>query len=338
MKRKSRSESADNTEEDKFNFDIPEYDVDPSRPLSVSISRNKRQEHPHADQVDISKTRNEISDMILPIEYHPIGFTSEDQAMAEFADPLSDQLYDNYHKKMLKQETRMMNDESNHSDLEADRLEGILDHLEVASWRLYLPKVTIVKDLFDEDELHAKKELTQRTIRLMLKKYKYMKHRINIHARKQRHFMIDSSKRLDKLFSKVDKSMIIGYHSSSEDEEDNLDATEIKRRRKMLKHKHFSSPLVIPLSTPSAPTSFKYGIIAEPLNSPFIIKFTKEERLKCLRKVENYKKRYHLIEHFPNQQMKIIKKVAATCELDPFPSDSALPVTSRKTSFKTDHK
>ncbi|CDO94042.1 unnamed protein product [Kluyveromyces dobzhanskii CBS 2104] len=316
MKRKSRSGSADRSEEDKFNFDVPEYEMDPSRPLSVSISRVNASTITGNDEADFLRKRDEISEMILPIEQHSICLDSEDKILPELIDPLIDEAYDNYHKKMVKQETRMMNDESNHSELEADRLQGILDHLEVTSWRFYLPKITVVNNPLDEEELQKKRELTQQTIRYMLKRYNDMKLRINVHSRKQRHHMIDPSKRLDKLFSKVDKSMIMGYHSSSDDEENQLNAKEVKKRRKHIKHELYSSPLIIPLSTPSKPTAFKYGIIAEPFKPPFVIKFSKDERLGCLKNVPNCNSRYHYAEQFPNQEMKFIKRDSTICELE----------------------
>lgn len=346
MKRKSRSRSSSEEvkEDEKFNFDVLQYEIDPNKMFVLSVSRVKdygggvecssnngiNNDHKNAnvdaDIDNVKRKRKEISNMILPIEHHQIGVNKDSNMRRrqkqkpnfttdELVDPLTEQVYSIYHKKMMKQETRMMNDEANYSELEADRLEGILESLEISSWRSILPKITVINNVTDEVELLHKRELTQQAIRSMLDKYKDMKHRISLLQRKQRHIMIDPHKQLDKLYSNVDKSLIIGYHSSSDEEENDLDVYQIRTRRKMMKHRIFAPTLIVPLSVPLAPTNFQYGIVADPLKSPFIVKFTKEERLKYLNKDKDFTKRYRSIENFPNQEMRFVSKSRAVCEL-----------------------
>lgn len=281
MKRKSRISKSETKDDDKFNFDIPEYKIDPSQRLVIKHTNVP----PEKQEDDTLSKRREISSMTLTIQHKNIT-SSTNASQLHIIDPLSDDVYEAYHKKMVRQETRMITSDTHHSELEAEQLQNVLDGLDVASWRTFLPKITVVKNVDDEEELERKKTLTQETIHAMLQKYKDMKKTISIHSRKQRNLMIDPFSKIERMYSKVDRSSVVGYNSSSDTDEESMDIADIRSRRKQIRQKTFGSSIVVPLSLHTGPHS-RFAIVAEPLRHPIVIRLTKQERLSLFNMVED---------------------------------------------------
>lgn len=259
----------DNINDDKFNFDTPYYRFDPSRQIRIVCKKRKMNKNK-----DMLKERNQICKMILPIkEFSIIHYSGNHD------DGLPDKLYECYHKKMMKQEARMINDDKLQSENEADRLLHLKDTLEMIGWQTILPKVTLIRDPQDEEELKKKRDLTIQTISSMLDKFKEMKKKVNLYMRSHKSSIPSTSQNYSMIYQKLDANNIPNYVSSSDEKEENMSVEEIRRNRKKLREKRFGNSLILQLSmTPSKEADF--AIVAQPLKDPYLVKYTSQQKRK----------------------------------------------------------
>lgn len=312
-KQKIRIQRGKGDDDEKFNFDIQEYKIDPS--LKLHVKQSSTQVLRMNDEP--TKKKGEIATMALTIEKSHLPQV-KNFGRVKHPDPLADEVFENYHKRMVKQETRMINDDAYQSEIEADRLQNILDGLAVASWRTFLPRVTIIKDKTDENEMLSKKKKTEEAINSMLSKYKEMKRTISIHSRRQRYLMTDLFTNVENMYSKVNRESIVGYHSSSDENEHNMDLSEIRKHRRHLRQKKFASSIVLPL-TFSKNSQLRYAVIAEPLKAPYVIRLTKSERSSYSDEIKEPRRKFKYNDIFPNQEYRNGEKTTIACTLIPSP-------------------
>ncbi|AAS54359.2 AGL132Cp [Eremothecium gossypii ATCC 10895] len=262
---KARKSGGDDDE--RFNFDTVEHEIDPYVPLRIVQTARA----PLLDlDLESGATRAQIRNMLLEVEARTLG----DGGRSHIED---DDVYESYHRKMFKQETRMINDDKVESENGAERLQHISEALELPGWEQVLQQITVIGDASDAKELESKRKKTQIAIADMLTKFRDMKRRINVHSRNYRHAMCNVMSNPSLLYRKVDRTMVLGYTSSSDEEEEDMDIEQIRRRRRLQREKKFAGSLVIQL-TNTTKMNARYAIVAEPLRAPYVIKYTREER------------------------------------------------------------
>lgn len=87
------------------------------------------------------------------------------------SDPLSDERYTTFHRKMKREEKSMASADRNKLGHEIGNLKAQLQLLRQHDWVRHLPRMTVVNDARDMDELQRKRQLTEREIRRLLEKY-----------------------------------------------------------------------------------------------------------------------------------------------------------------------
>lgn len=92
-------------------------------------------------------------------------------------DGLTDEIYENFHKKMKKEEKLMANEDKLRILSEVDNLQNQLSLLKQYDWVRHLPNICHINDFQDFDELELKKQLTIYEIEKLLKKYESWKRR-----------------------------------------------------------------------------------------------------------------------------------------------------------------
>ncbi|AGO13738.1 AaceriAGL132Cp [[Ashbya] aceris (nom. inval.)] len=262
---KARKSGGDDDE--RFNFDTVEHEIDPYVPLRIVQTART----PLLDvDLEFSGTRAQIQNMLLEVEARAL----EDGGRLPVED---DNAYESYHRKMFKQETRMINDDKVESENGAERLQHINEALELPGWEQVLQQITVIRDASDAKELETKRKMTQLAIAEMLTKFRDMKMRINVHSRNYRHAMCNVMSDPSLLYRKIDRTMVLGYTSSSDEEEDGMTIEQIRRHRRLQRERKFAGSLIIQL-TNNTKMNARYAIVAEPLRAPYVIKYTREER------------------------------------------------------------
>ena len=283
--------------DNKFDFDEEEYSIDPNKRFLVLHSevRKSNQKDPtdrkqeaasnnydHAkikmDKLDVEKSKGLITSMILNIKTNKIGGT-DDNNVETLIDPLSDETYMSFHKKMLKQENRMHQFDVNQGVNEAERLELIYDKLDLPNWVSTLQRVTVINDPTDGKELLKKKILTKQHIKSLLYKYDRMQKRDRLLQKTIKKFRYVPIQRTPKIYQNLDRKCDLDYHSSSdeEDDESTIDNSEICRRRLLRREAQCGGSVVIGISNTELHKS-KFVIMAEPLKKPYIFKTSKKEK------------------------------------------------------------
>ena len=245
-----------------------------------------------SDQLDVQKSKGLITSMILEIKTNKIDDDNanhnnvsvnrdkiNNNVAKTLIDPLSDETYASFHKKMLKQENRMHQFDVNQGISEAERLGLIYDKLDLPSWISTLQRVTVINDPTDEKELLKKKILTKQHIKSLLNKYNRMQKRNRLLQKYIKRIRTIPIQRTAKIYQNLDRTCDIDYHSSSDEEQDEsiIDNTEICRRRLLRKETQCGGSIIIGISYTELHKS-KFVIMAEPLKRPYIVKTSKEER------------------------------------------------------------
>ncbi|CCK68146.1 Sas4p KNAG_0A04750 [Huiozyma naganishii CBS 8797] len=262
---------------------------------------------------DLHQIKESITSMILKVEQHSIipegvdmkDYESSDELEtsrmddANFAekqskpsDPLLDEVYSIYHKKMLKQENRMIEQDLVQEEDEADRLRLMYDKLNLPNWVSNLQKITKINNPDDTVELDTKRRKTKIAIRGMLDKYDLTKNNSHVLHRSKRYTPKLGQRRMD-LYQNVNRRYLAQYHSSSDDEEATLSVEDIRSRRLKKREQDCSGSIFISTGYGQKSCS-RYAIVAEPLRKPYIIKTSNAEketwkRLKSTTKEFSYK-------------------------------------------------
>lgn len=87
------------------------------------------------------------------------------------ADPLPDEVYHGFHRRMKREEKVMTGADKNKILQDVDTLRNQLQLLRQLGWARHLPRITAVNDINDLDELAEKRKLTEIQIERLLKKF-----------------------------------------------------------------------------------------------------------------------------------------------------------------------
>lgn len=325
-KRSLRSKNGESHSSDnRFDFDKAEYEMNPRMKMEL-VSRIRPKCVPKLSKVDetqsfskdIVNTKTTIAEMTLKVEEHHImnfvpDVSANDDDDDEFQyliseDPLSDNLYKNYHKKMLKQESRMVERDINEGENEADKLLHLCDKLNMIDWTSSLPKITVINDINDENEMNMKREATISYIQSMLDKYKEMKLRSSLISKNYRRSnKIDLIREWPKIYKKIEKNLIIDYDSSSDEEEDSMNIEQIRKHRLQTREIKYGGTIKIGLASGDndklhTKTKYRrYAIIAEPLRNPYVIKLSAREKKEWNESPSKVDEKIIYYQEFPSQ-------------------------------------
>lgn len=263
------------------------------------------------DVNDVNNTRHMIKKMILDVQRHDISQTMSGETISmkdklkrklvkdehntsliiensennylndPINDPLHDSIYRAYHKKMLRNENRMLDMDLREVEDEADRLTHSLDKLNMPAWTTHLSKIAKINDMNDQDELKKKKRLSKLLLKNMLGRYRVMKkHKINLQKEIKKIKPVPTT-RMFQLYTNVDRKCTVEYQSSSEDdsEDDKLDIDDLREKRLLKRERKTAGTIFIGSSLTSLGKSTT-AIVAEPLRKPYVILPTISEKRK----------------------------------------------------------
>lgn len=283
--------------DDKYNFDVEEYPISPTKELRLlsrgcpkmdkSTTVDAAMDSSNGESAEMLHNVEEktkmINSMILDIESYPLQEISSTLC----DNMLPDNLYYSYHKKMLKQENRMLETDLVHGENEADRLHLLSEKLDMLNWPSILRKVAVINNPADQEEIMRKKDQTKQYINSMLKKFEAMKRRCNILARNYKTGKIDPSKDWPKVYNNIERKLVINYHSSSDEEEEAMPIDEIRKHRLESRQQQCKGSIVVQLTMTAHGPNTRYAIVAEPLRRPYVIKVSQSERKKWNKRMED---------------------------------------------------
>lgn len=244
-RRKLRSkEEAKTIDSSLFNFEDDPQVIDPDEPISCVG-------HCSGEvlklEVEVPFKSPVVSDHIQEAKNTKSGRRSlraSTQAKKFTSDPLDDTLYELYHRRMEKEEKKMLNRDRESFCSEADKLKWQLDALLQNDWAKSLPSITFIRDTRDQEELQQKREWTISSIRQLLEKYEDWKRREDRVLGKVRAHLLTPNvgnghgqthnNGIDFRFytESLNKFDYIG-DSGTDSEEEDMDVEEIKQRRKI---------------------------------------------------------------------------------------------------------
>ncbi|SCU81822.1 LADA_0C01266g1_1 [Lachancea dasiensis] len=306
-KLRSKSPAASNNEE-LFNFDNPHGGLFSEKKLTVltrhgaSYTGSDRQVANKSEDDEIFAKKRELYQMPrLLIEPHHM------ESLEAKMDPLSDEIYAAYHRKMYKQEVRMVNQDKIQAETEAERLGGVLEDLQSeANWVKRLLKTTIVQNPDDEMELQKKRSLTQSSIMAMLQRFGDMKNLASSFARGGRAKVVDPDLSFSNTVKRINnyrRPALIDFDElnlTSDEDDERLSNSEIKAQRKSRQERRYGGTVVIQLRK-SLACYYKYAIVAEPMRPAYIVRCSKAEKEKWCRMAESLPPKFKDYAQFPKQ-------------------------------------
>ena len=283
--RATRSAAVEGAESEMmFDFEH-EYEIDAQKSLEV-VSRLTKTSGKLLSLDGVSDTRSSIGKMVLDIEDHPLVPTGKTDASSADGvsrvdtetkpDPLDNQVYAPFHKKMIRQENRWMEMDVQESHETADQLQLLQNKLEMVTWPVTLQKVTRINNPDDTQEMEHKRKLTFGRISEMLHKYELMQRHASALRQKKSKKMINPLRDWPKIYQRVDRMFVEGYESSSDEEEEEMSVEQIRNRRIEIRRKTCGGRITIGLCPKNRPPSF--AIVAEPLQKPYVIKLSGKEK------------------------------------------------------------
>ncbi|GAV52885.1 hypothetical protein ZYGR_0AI01670 [Zygosaccharomyces rouxii] len=300
------------SDDEKFDFDVDEYEIDPHKilktvnrgyPMTTNANRSGIE--------DVDEKRKLIGSMILEVEGNNIE--SRDGAKE---DKLPDELYLAYHKKMTRNEARMLESDVVQGENEADKLSLWSEKLDLAHWQVKLKQITVIKNSDDEEEMEKKRVLTKDTIDSMLARYHTMKKNRSILLKNNRTGKIDPVKHWSQIYNRINRKVVLDYHSSSDDEEEKMDIDQIRTHRKIIRERECRGSIIIQLTMAARSCHTKYAIIAEPLRRPYVIRISKQERQRWNKLMEGAPEKFTNYTEFPSQVALPKRKVAIPLTID----------------------
>ncbi|SCU96829.1 LAFA_0G08328g1_1 [Lachancea sp. 'fantastica'] len=297
-----------------FDFDNDENGIAPDEELSIvsCATAGTKMLRQLANSDEVQRKKQELQKMReLVMEKRSLKKEENiDGSEKALSDPLSDDLYTAYHRKMQKQELRMVKQDEVQSEAEAERLRGVLESLESQYWLKTLLKTTKVCDSGDLEEISRKRRLTQDAINNMLDNFDEFKTRLAFLSRRGRlgsakHLYARSGAASELPNARIDhyRRPPFGYGDidlHSDGEEESMTNAQIKAHRKRLKEEKFGGTVIIQLRK-DAVSSYSFAIIAEPLRSASIVECTRADKKEWSRKSETLPSRFESHEPFPPQ-------------------------------------
>ncbi|CCD22269.1 Sas4p NDAI_0A01110 [Naumovozyma dairenensis CBS 421] len=238
-----------------------------------------------ASLITAVETKKKITQMILTIEKHTINIPKR-ASEENINDVLPDSLYTNFHKRMLRHENRMIDQDIIQSENEAERLTLINEKLDMIMWPTILQKVTKINDPTDDDEMTRKRAQTKECIESMLEKFHSMKRRSNGLTGIQKGGKgkkINPFRNWNKIYSKIDRTLLYPeYHSSSDEDEDAMDIDTVRAHRRALREGQCGGSIIVTLNP-----SIRFAIVAEPLRKPYVVKASPKEKKRWKQQIKN---------------------------------------------------
>lgn len=145
-------------------------------------------------------------------------------------DPLPDELYLPYNKRMEKEEKKMINWEREKIYSEADKMKSQLEKLQQNDWVKALPSITYIRDPKDHEEMVQKRDWTLSSLNALLKRFedwKKCEDRVLGRVRAASPSVLQNP---FKYYSSMADSELI-QESDTDEEEENLSVAQIKERR-----------------------------------------------------------------------------------------------------------
>lgn len=148
-------------------------------------------------------------------------------------DPLNDDLYLTYHRRMEKEEKKMTNRDREKICSEADKMKSQLESLKSNEWQKSLPNITYIRDVRNFKEMSEKRQWTIDSLNLLLSKFEDWKKREDRVLGRNRAHILTNHKLLNdlRLYTKLNKYDYIG-NSDTDKEEDDLTNAQIRKRRR----------------------------------------------------------------------------------------------------------
>ncbi|CAR26895.1 ZYRO0C03938p [Zygosaccharomyces rouxii] len=285
------------SDDEKFDFDVDEYEIDPHKILkTVNRGYPKAIKADKSGIEDVAEKRKLIGSMILEVQRNCIGCKDNTKE-----DTLPDELYWAYHKKMTRHEARMLESDVIQGENEADKLSLWSEKLDLAHWQLKLKQITVIKNSDDEEEMEKKRVLTKETIDSMLARYHTMKKNRSILLKNNRTGKIDPVKHWSQIYNRINRRMVLDYHSSSDEEENTMDIDQIRAHRKHIRERQCRGSIIIQLTMAACSCHTKYAIIAEPLRRPYVIRISKQERHRWNKLMQQAPGKFTNYTQFPSQ-------------------------------------
>lgn len=307
LRSKERPKTKD---EEKFNFDEEEYEIDPTQRLKT-VNRGYPKVASGLDiLLNADEKRKLIDSMVLEVKHHDIAPNNSSE------DALPDDLYFAYHKKMSRHEIRMLDSDLVQGENEADKLLLLSEKLDLAQWQTTLKRITVIQNPDDKDEMERKRLLTKETIDSMLVKYQTMKKNRTIALKNHRSGKIDPVKCWPQIYRNIDRRVVLGYHSSSDEEENKMDADRIRAHRRKRRENQCRGSIIIQLTMAPQSHQTKYAIVAEPLRKPYVIKISNEERQAWIKQMQGSPEKFIHYRELPSQIAVPKRKVAIPLTLD----------------------
>ena len=273
---------------DSYEFDFTHSALDPDLQLQC-VPRNNVTKDVLVSKKNVQNTRSSINKMVLDIEHHDLEadikkkrgkkkmLTDNDTYGIKIElSSLPDSIYEPFHKKMLRQELKMIEADVKEGYESAEHLEQLYNKLEVITWPMALQKMTKINDPTDDEELNLKKKMTMDKIMSMLDKYKLMTEHAAILKSHKSKLKINPLANYNKIYKNIDRMFIENYESSSDEEEENLTVEQIREHRLKKRAQKCGGTITIGLKTFN--NTEQIAIIAEPLRNPYVIKLTSKER------------------------------------------------------------
>lgn len=319
------------TNPDSYEFDFSHAALDPDLQLQC-VPRNNVTKDDMSSKENVQHTRTSINKMVLNIEHHELEVNRKDkkklvnshaQNIRAELNSLPDSIYEPFHKKMLRQELKMIEADVKEGYESAEHLEQLYNKLEVITWPMALQKMTRIDDPTDDEELNLKRKMTMDKIMSMLGKYKLMTEHAAILKKHKSKLKINPFINYTKIYRNIDRMFIENYESSSDEEEEDLTVQQIREHRLKKRAQKCGGTITIGLKTAKHTESF--AIIAEPLRNPYVIKLTAKER-KDLEKIKPQRK---VFKYSRNS-----KSIATLQEKRPIPLTMKLDESERERLIK----
>ncbi|GMM57917.1 hypothetical protein DAKH74_045330 [Maudiozyma humilis] len=247
----------------------------------------------------VGATRTAIGGMVLDIEqrelHHPN--TAGDSPLP---DPLPNTLYEAFHRKMRRQENRWLEMDVQESHETAEQLELLQNRLAMPAWQPALLRATHVAHPDDPDEMLRMRARTQRRLAQMLHSYRRMQRRAAALRHKSGNGsaaagasargktqgrpgkgVLDPARDWARMYRRVDRLFVEGYGASSDEDEEAMAPAEIRAHRDRARRAACGGRITVGLTAGPQPPMF--AIVAEPLQQPYVLKLTTQERRDVVR-------------------------------------------------------
>ncbi|GMM56388.1 Sas4 protein [Maudiozyma humilis] len=241
----------------------------------------------------VGATRTAIGGMVLDIERGELPPPSGTQ------DPLPNTLYEAFHRKMRRQENRWLEMDVQESHETAEQLELLQNRLAMPAWQPALLRATHVAHPDDPDEMLRMRARTQRRLAQMLHSYRRMQRRAAALRHKSGSSAaggasargktqgrpgkgaLDPARDWARMYRRVDRLFVEGYGASSDEDEEAMAPAEIRAHRDRARRAACGGRITVGLTAGPQPPMF--AIVAEPLQQPYVLKLTTQERREVVR-------------------------------------------------------